>query len=957
MAITRDRWLLLLIVVVTLAMVAGLAAGAGAPTDEGNGNPPGDDVFESEGDWTVEASDGHVQFENKTLILNGNLTVDFGGKLTLKNVKMVMNCTQDLVYHVAVEVNGLLELMDLDGDPDTGGDKSIIRSVSPRWRYNMTVQRGSTFTVLRSDLTNLGRDPVIGLELYSSGATIEDAVIEEFNAIFVDQADPVLRRVHMVGYNASSLFFNKSGALLEECLITNCYFGINVNGTPSPTVIDTTAANCFYPLIMENAVLTMTGGELIASRYGKDVRMNLSSHATLVDVKFDPESVEILDEGSDLEVRWTLELNITDQDLLPLEDATVEINDTNGETVFDGTTDAQGRAKMVLTDYEQTMTGRTLHNPHSGWISKGRYHKSFERNITETTFLDIRMTTNQPPIILVRSPSPGSRYVMGQAVLLDASDSFDPNGDQLHFEWTTDIAGRVLFSGTEAVAISSLLIGETTITLTVSDGFGGVNLTTISVEVLQASTTTMSVTTPQYIATIQATYGGPGDLVLEAVDYPKPYSSELIGVFVRLRSSGDAILVNGTLVIRYEPTLIPFGMNESTLVVAIEDGGFWTDVAGSSVDVEDHVVDVGVVSFGLYAIKGVIPPNIPPRIFLFEDGGAVALHDFEVEVGDPVGIVLTIEDELPNFATLDVEDLPTFLKLDRSTKQIWGDAPDTAGNYTLAMTVTDVGGLMATATIYLNVTGAPAPPELHNGDVLPRKAETGEVMEVLVVYFSEDNLPPVFVRVEWDDESREMVPVDPEDTDYIGGVMYQTFLKLSSGKYKLYFNTSDGRLDTRTSEYLEVEVELSSLAPTNMEAIIIVTALIAIVVVLIVIRMTSSRYRELKDAHLGKDREDRIEYISPEKAEPEEEVEAEPEGEGGEAEPEGEEEVAEPEGDVHVLKEPETLEELDEDVERLEEELKELDNEIDREEEEIAKIDEEIEDIIDELESDKDRAK
>ncbi len=948
MAITRDRWLLLLAVVATLVAVAGLAAGAGAPTDEGNGNPPGDGVFETEGDWTVEASDGHVQFENKTLILNGNLTVDFGGKLTLRNVKVVMNCTRDLAYHVSVEVNGFLELMDLDGDPDTGADKSIIRSVSTRWRYNLTVHRGSTFTVLQSDLSNLGRDPVVGLELYSSGVTIEDATIEEFNAIYVDNANPVLRRVDMIGYNASSLFFLKSGALIEECLITNCYYGINVNGTPSPTVLDTTAANCFYPLNMERASLTMTGGQLIASRYGKDLRMNLSSHATLVDVRFDPEGVEILDDGSDLVVQWTLELNVTDQDLQPLEDATVEINDTDGETVFEGTTDAEGRVKVVLTDYERTKTVTTLHNPYMGWISKGRYHKSFERNITATTSLDIRMTTNQPPVILVRSPSPGSRFVMGQAVLLDASGSFDPNGDPLHFEWTTDIAGRVLYSGTEAMATSSLLIGEAAIILTVSDGFGGVNSTTVTVEVLQASTTTKSVRTPQYIATIRATYGGPGDLVLEAVDYPKPYSSELIGAFVRLRSSGDAIMVNGTLVIRYDPSLIPFGMNESILVVAIEDGGYWTDVTGSTVDVEDHIIEVEVFSFGLFAVKGVIPPNIPPRIFLFEDGDAVALHDFEARVGDPVEIVLSVEDELPNFAVLDVADLPSPLKMDRSTKQIWGDAPGTAGSYPLVMTVTDMGGLQATATIYLNVTGAPSPPELHSMDAFPHKAEVGEVIEVLVLYFSEDDRPPAFVRVEWDDESREMVPENPEDTDYIGGVTYQTFLKLSSGKYKLYFNTSDGRLENRTSEPLKVEVEVGSLAPTNMEAIIIVTALIAIVVVLVVIRMTSARYRELKDAHIGKDSEDRIEYISPERAEIEAEEEAEEEAKG---EAEGE-----PEEDVHVVTEPEDLEELDKDVERLEEELKELDDEIDREEEEIARIDEEIEDIIDELEGDRDRS-
>jgi hypothetical protein len=170
-------------------------------------------------------------------------------------------------------------------------------------------------------------------------------------------------------------------------------------------------------------------------------------------------------------------------------------------------------------------------------------------------------------------------------------------------------------------------------------------------------------------------------------------------------------------------------------------------------------------------------------------------------------------------------------------------------------------------------------------------------------------------------------------------------VRLSSGEYGLYFETSDGERTNETVEPVKLVVERSTFQPSQTEVAFILVTILALIIILAIIHMTSKRYQELKEAHVGRDREDRIEYITPEKGPTEEEA-----GPDDVGEDQGKDEA------VHVLRvDDEEMERIEGDVDRLEEELSELDEELDEEEEELSKIDEEIEEIIDELEDDKGR--
>ena len=950
---TRSTWWPIIIALVALAFGALVVSGAGAPGDEAYGSPPGDGIWETEGDWVVE--DGEVLlYENLTVNVNGNITIDFGGKLTLRSVRLVMNCTKDLEFHIRIATGGELVLTDIDGDPITTSDRTELRSWYLSARYTIQIDGGAKMSVLQSRIADLGDDDVIGLNIESDDVLFDQSVLDSFSSMFVDGASPMFRDTRIIGDLESSLYFLNSGAVLEDSRVINCYYGINAKGTPSPQLTGTDVANCFFPMNLEQASVSVSGGLLEAAPYGTDIRLNQSSQLHLLDVTFNIGSVVFLDNTSEMDVSWTLDLRVTDQEYQPLGNASVVVNDSRGMTVFSGVTGPSGTVSIELLDRIINATVVDVRNPHSVRVDKDRYHAFVVINVTSTMNREVTVLTNIAPIISVSSPLPGTRVVMGQVIEFNAEATYDPNGDPLTFEWTTNIGDRLLYSGPDVVFFASLLLGESEVILTVSDGEGGVNSTMIPVEVLQASQQTLTVTESQFLARLEISYGGSGQIVFEEAVYPRPYPPELIGIFLKVHFTGDAIFDSGDMEVSYSTTLIPYGMDESSLVLAREDGGIWVEVPGSQVDTTEHKVYATISSYGVYAVMGHMPANIPPRLWMVDEEENVAPYDVDVGPGDPIDLSFVVEDELPLFARLEVVDLPDFLHLDGTTKRIMGIAPVEADSYYLVLTATDIGGLSDRATIYVNVTSSLAPPQLYSGIIDPPDGDVYTNFEISVVYVSIDNLAPVYIRADFgDNETAEMVPVNITDDEYRAGVMYHVFVRLEEGNYEIYIEAFDGINTNRTEEPLEVEVSSFSIEMTNQEIAIIIVTLIATVIIILIIRQTSDRYKALKEAHYSLDKEDELEYIEPgDKSTEEEEEDVEAEVDDDEVE----DPIKGDDGQVHVMKmDEDDMRHLDEDVERLDGELDEIDSDIDSKEEELARIDEEIEDIIDELDEDRNR--
>lgn len=103
---------------------------------------------------------------------------------------------------------------------------------------------------------------------------------------------------------------------------------------------------------------------------------------------------------------------------------------------------------------------------------------------TATTYLQVLpvVVSNRPPVAVI-APLPASITVTdpaGVVVRLNGASSSDPDGDSLTYVWQVDEQEV----GRGAIIDMLIGIGSRTITLTVSDGRGGVGTATVSLEIL-----------------------------------------------------------------------------------------------------------------------------------------------------------------------------------------------------------------------------------------------------------------------------------------------------------------------------------------------------------------------------------------------------------------------------------------------------------------------------------------
>jgi parallel beta-helix repeat protein len=123
------------------------------------------------GDWVIT---GQQDIEGKTITLNGNLIVDAGGKLTLRDVNLEVNCQEDGQYKISIETSGSMYIYG-----------SIITTMNPEYRFAFVVN-GSAFEMKNSELHGVGwqaskfdevegvADEARGLLINTPGAVMEN---------------------------------------------------------------------------------------------------------------------------------------------------------------------------------------------------------------------------------------------------------------------------------------------------------------------------------------------------------------------------------------------------------------------------------------------------------------------------------------------------------------------------------------------------------------------------------------------------------------------------------------------------------------------------------------------------------------------------------------------------------------------------------------------------------------
>ena len=125
--------------------------------------------------------------------------------------------------------------------------------------------------------------------------------------------------------------------------------------------------------------------------------------------------------------------------------------------------------------------------------------------------------------------------------------------------------------------------------------------------------------------------------------------------------------------------------------------------------------------------------------------------------------------------------------------------PEALGSTTLWLTLEDGEGLSFTQDVVVNVV---APPTLTEGDVSPDTGPSGGSFTWSVVYTDLDNDPPSYIRVHIDGSvsGNAMTKVDPSDTNYTDGCLYQYQRIMGSGTHTYHFETGDGLHAVRLPE-------------------------------------------------------------------------------------------------------------------------------------------------------------
>ena len=290
--------------------------------------------------WTVNTTEIYT---NETILLRGNLTIENGGNLTFNNVNLFMNCSFDGEYYIEVQGGGEFYIYDNDDEFITEDDSSIITSNDKKFQF--FVIEGGILEMENSKLQNCG---------YS----------EEYPGLEIN-SDYVFMYGNDISENYYGIYCNNSNATIVLNFIYNNAIGINCTNQSDVLLI--------YNFINENSEvglssynnsnIEMDNCTIELNNY--DLYLSESSNITSINSTFDKENIMIDDNESYLKVIWYLEVNITDEDLIPLNGAEVEIQDNENVTFDENYLTENGTIKWIkCTEFIKNGSTRVNLTPH-----------------------------------------------------------------------------------------------------------------------------------------------------------------------------------------------------------------------------------------------------------------------------------------------------------------------------------------------------------------------------------------------------------------------------------------------------------------------------------------------------------------------------------------------------------------------------------------------------------------
>jgi len=105
-----------------------------------------------EGDWVI---DEYVYKVDEQLEMNGNISIENNGELILQNTTITFNCESRGEFGILVD-GGRLRVSDLDKEPGTESDASVIQARDPAYPFGFKVEKDSDFSLENSRVQHCG---------------------------------------------------------------------------------------------------------------------------------------------------------------------------------------------------------------------------------------------------------------------------------------------------------------------------------------------------------------------------------------------------------------------------------------------------------------------------------------------------------------------------------------------------------------------------------------------------------------------------------------------------------------------------------------------------------------------------------------------------------------------------------------------------------------------------------
>jgi PKD repeat protein len=501
--------ILALIAFIGMVLLTAVAVSAAHPTNE-DANKGGTGSTNWTGNWTVGDGDD-LEYANQTIDLDGNLHVESGGRLVLRNAILVLHGTVDVGQEIRLSDGAEMVITDLDDDPSTPSDASLIKAYNASLRYYFKAYEGSSLTITNSQVKHCGRlfnffGIQAGLYISTEDAVIEDVEISEgYAGLFIDGVDITVRRAHILNNYWIAVYVDNGGKpSLEDCIIEdNARSGLTVkkqsdvtlrdckihgNGVEDPegqgngVVVDNSLLSAYDCSFRNNGKVDINlpyfsqvelfNCTVTSTTQWDPIRLENSS-LTSTNGNFDDDKVQLYSSVFRYQQWLTVVVTWSDSESTPIPDVDVEVRDDQGG-YFYYTTDSEGRAAlipMLVVEYDKTgpTLKETMYNPFTvKVIHKGSEQQKFQDLRYNSAAVTFQYSDTEAPVAV---PPRLSQVDVGENVTLDGTRSTD-NVDIAEWNWSFEEYGQSVYLDGAIVNYSFGQAKVYTITLTVIDTSG-----------------------------------------------------------------------------------------------------------------------------------------------------------------------------------------------------------------------------------------------------------------------------------------------------------------------------------------------------------------------------------------------------------------------------------------------------------------------------------------------------